>query len=149
MTEGVPALVDVEDVKSRRPLTTEEEATATIRVDDAVALLRTLIPDIDMRVAADTTGALGHLVKTRVADVVIRYLNNPMGAKSLQQTIGPRSLGVTFDGQPTGIFFTDDELAALRPNPTISGGEAIGTAFLGIRPGWAPSPHRARGGFWC
>lgn len=141
MTEGAPAaLAAWEDVQARwRPLSTAEQDLATIRLGDASALLRTLIPGIDARIAADSTGNLAAVAKSTVADVVIRFLQNPNGAKQLQETIGPRSYGMTLDGRPTGIFFTDGELDSLRPSAAADrSSTALGTTFATVRPGWGP-----------
>lgn len=149
MTEGTPADFAVEqDVADRwRPLTADEQQKATTRLGDASALLRTLVPGIDARVAVSPV--LADVVRSSVVDVVIRFLQNPTGAKSLQETIGPRAYGMTFDGRPTGIFFTEGELAALRPSAGRSpGATAMGTAFVGIRPGWGPLVDPCRPGWW-
>lgn len=141
MTEGTPAaLATWEDVQSRwRPLSPDERAKATIRIGDASALLLTLVPGLAARIAADASGNLATVATSKVADAVIRFLQNPEGAKQLQETIGPRSYGMTFDGKATGIFFTDDELASLRPSAGADrSSTAVGTAFMGTRPGWAP-----------
>lgn len=130
------------DVQSRwpgrGPLTTEEQATATIRIADAYALLRQLVPDLADRASRDPN--LAAVVVSRVADAVVRYMENPSGARQLQEAIGPRSWGATFDsGRPVGIFFTDDELVALRPSAASTAGTVLGTAFAKTRPGWAPT----------
>lgn len=142
MTEGTPAaLATWEDVADRwRPLSTAEQTLATTRIADASALLRTRIGDIDARIAADSTGNLAATVRSKVVDVVVRFLQNPNGAKQLQETIGPRSYGMTFEGRATGIFFTDEELASLRPSAAVDrSSTALGTTFAAIRPGWAPT----------
>lgn len=151
MTEGTPAdLATWQDVQGRwRPLNTAEQATATLRIGDASSLLRTLVPDLVDRIAADTTGDLARVALSKVADVVSRLMRNPTGAKNLQETIGNRSYGLTLpDGQPTGIFFTEDELDALRPSAATGQGHAIGTTFVSIRPGWGPRSDSPAIGWW-
>lgn len=141
MTEGAPADFAVHtDVVGRwRPFRdTAEQDRAINRLGDASALLRTLVKDIDARITADNSGNLAKVTKSTVVDVVIRFLQNPNGAKQLQETIGLKSYGMTFDGKPTGIFFTEDELKALRPSASNTPGGAFGTAFAQARPGWAP-----------
>ena len=142
MTEGAPApFAEYGDVTARwRPFRDDAERNkASTRIGDASALLRTLVPGLDDRIAADTSGDLAAVARSKVVDAVLRFLRNPDGAKQLQETIGPRSYGVTFDGESTGVFFTEDELAALRPSAgKTKGSSALGTAFVGIRPGWAP-----------
>jgi len=142
VTEGAPAaLATWQDVQSRwRTLASDEQERAKTRLSDASALLRTVIPDIDTRAAASTNLQL--LVVSRVADAVARYMRNPDGAKQLQETIGDRSYSTTLEGGgPTGIFFTADELAALRPSAAADArsGTALGTAFARVRPGWGPA----------
>lgn len=141
MTEGTPAAFAVaKDVADRwRPLTTAQTTVADSRLEDASALLRLAFPDIDTRAAAKPP--LAALAKSRVVDAVIRVLRNPDGAKQVQETIGPRSYGLTFpDGTPTGVFFTDDELDPLRPTVVASSASpGVGTAFAAIRPGWGPT----------
>lgn len=140
MTEGTPAgFADVQAVIDRwRPLSEDEQRRATTRLADASALLRRLVPDLAARAGRDAD--LAQSATSLVADVVIRFLQNPTGAKQLQETIGPRSFGLTFDGKPVGIFFTEDDLSPLRPSAASpKGATAIGTAFAGVRPGWGPS----------
>lgn len=103
-----------EDIVSRwRPFRDEaERARAEVRLGDASSLLRTVLRGIDGRVEVDPE--LARTVTSTVADVVARYMRNPHGAKAVQETIGDRSYGLTFDGEATGIFFTAEELARLR-----------------------------------
>lgn len=141
MSEGTPAAFATdEDVVGRwRPFRNEaENDRAVVRLGDASSLLRTLVPGIDDRIAADAE--LARTATSTVVDAVVRFLQNPEGAKQLQETIGNRSYGMTFDGKPTGVFFTESELAALRPGAGRNTAKvsAIGTAFAQIRPGWGP-----------
>lgn len=149
MTAPPPAdFATHEDVVSRwRPFRDNaEQAVATERLADASALLRLLIPDLATRAAADPDVA--RVAKSLVVEVVRRYLRNPEGAKQLQQTIGPRNLGLTFDGEkPSGIFFAEDELKVLQPGAAESGGKIFGTTFVGLLPGWSPHTNR-RSGWW-
>ncbi|TKJ25225.1 Gp19/Gp15/Gp42 family protein [Blastococcus sp. CCUG 61487] len=141
MTEGAPAaFATAEDVIGRwRPFRNDtEKDRAIVRLGDASSLLRTLVPDIDARIQHEPE--LARTVTSTVVDAVVRFLQNPNGAKQLQETIGNRSYGMTFDGKPTGVFFTEGELAALRPGAGRSTSKlpALGTAFVSARPGWAP-----------
>lgn len=164
MTEGAPAdFAGHEDVAARwRPFrNTAEQAKAVVRLGDASSLLRTLMSDIDERIAADDAKAVaentadpeGHgrlyrVAKAKVADAVVRYMDNPRGAKQLQQTIGPRTLGITLpDGGTLGIFFTEEELKALQPTAG-TGSIVIGTTFASFRPGWGPHEPRRTPGWW-
>jgi len=151
-----------EDVVARwRPLNPAEQELATTHIGDAAALLRRNIPDLDERIAADNaaavaaengpTGDLARAVKAKVAGVVKRYMENPQGAKQLQRTIGPRTLGMTMpDGSATGVFFTEDEMRDLQPTAgqPVGGGLVFGTIFAGVRPGWSPHTDRRPGGWW-
>lgn len=152
MTEGAPAaLATWEDVQSRwRPLSPAEQGKATIRIGDASAELRRRVPGLDARITADTSGDLALVATSKVVDAVLRFVQNPEGAKQLQETIGPRSYGMTFDGKATGIFFTDDELAALQPSAgSDRSSTALGTAFMDTRPGWAPIAAPGAGWWPC
>jgi hypothetical protein len=146
VTEGAPApLATWQDVQSRwRPLGAAEQAVATARIGDASALLRLAFRDIDSRIASDPNLAV--VATGLVSDAVIRVLSNPERAKQRQETIGPRSYGLTFESGPTGIFFTEDELRRLVPPPAKKGTASlgIGTAFVSVRPGWAGPGHRRR-----
>lgn len=140
------------DVVARwRSLTADEQARVTTHLGDASALLRTLVPDIDARIAADNAasivdgtavdgrGNLSRVTTAKVVGVVKRYMENPLGAKQMQETLGPRSYGITLpDGQSTGVFFTEDDLAAVQPTAATKGSHAVGTAFATFRPGWGP-----------
>lgn len=138
-----------EDVQGRwRPLTEDQQTQATLHLGDASALLRTLVPDLTDRIAADTSGDLARVALSKAAGAVKRYMENPRGAKQMQETIGPRNYGITLpDGQATGVFFTEDELTALQPTAATAGSHAIGTTFATIRPGWGPY-ESPRCGWW-
>jgi hypothetical protein len=151
-----------QDVQARwRTLTSAEQTQATTYLGDASVLLRRNVPDLDERIVADNTAAiaagtavngegdLARAARAKVAGVVKRYMENPQGAKQLQRTIGPRSLGMTLpDGQATGVFFTEDELRELQPSSGVeSGGLVFGVTFAGYRPGWGP-PAPPGPGWW-
>jgi len=141
-----------QDVADRwRPLTTDEQKLVTTHIGDAAALLRRNLPDLDDRIAADDdaataagrgpTGDLARSATAKVAGVVRRYMENPQGAKQLQETIGPRSYGMTLpDGSATGVFFTEAELKELQPSTSqpTGNGMLFGTVRVGIRRGWGP-----------
>lgn len=111
-----------EDVVSRwRPFRDDaERKRAEVLLGDASALLRsavrTVVPDLDVLVAADPQ--LARVATMAVFVAVKRVLRNPDGAKAVQETIGPdRSYGLTFDGEATGVFFTAEELTPFMPDP--------------------------------
>jgi hypothetical protein len=152
VTEGTPAgtpFADDTDVVSRwRAFRDEtERGVAVERLADASSLLRLLIPDLATRASDDEDVA--RVAKSLVVEVVRRYLRNPDGAKQLQQTIGPRSYGLTFDGEkPSGIFFTEDELKVLQPGAAEAGGVIFGTVYTAPAPGWSPHRRRIPGSDW-
>lgn len=130
----------------------DEEAVATERLADASALLRLTatrlgVTDFVARVQAEPD--LARVTKSIVVEVVRRYLRNPDGAKQLQNTIGPRSYGLTFDGEkPSGIFFTEEELKELLPTAASddAGGYIFGTMPIGFGSGgWSPYRRRTPG----
>jgi hypothetical protein len=152
-----------EDVQARwRSLTQPEQDKATTYLGDASVLLRRNVPDLDERIATDNAAAiaagtavngegdLARAARAKVAGVVKRYMENPQGAKQLQRTIGPRTLGMTLpDGQATGVFFTEDELRELQPSSGVEGGGLVfGVAFAGYRPGWGPPSRHHHSGWW-
>lgn len=130
------------------------EAKVETRLAQASALLRLAIPDIDARIADTSTpertaiGAnLAIAAKALVIEAARRVIDNPAGARRVQETIGPRGYSLDLGDGPTGIYLTDEELQPLQPNASGTRGEAIGTAIIGTRPGWAPHRHR-RHGLW-
>lgn len=147
-----PDFAEVSDVVGRwRALTPAENTKAELNIGDAAAIIRNVVTDIDARIAADNAAAtaaaggvdtIGPLQRTTmrvVVDAVIRFMQNPNGAKRVQETIGDRAYTLDF-GEATGMFITVDELAPLLPSAGAGQGEALGTAIVGTRPGWA-SPY--------
>lgn len=152
MTETPPPdFATAADVVGRwRPLTPAENTKAELNIGDAAAIVRSVVKDIDARIAADnaaataanggtpTIGPLARATMRVVVDAVIRFLQNPNGAKRVQETIGDRAYTLDF-GEVTGMFISVDEIAPLLPSAGGGVGEKIGTAFAATRPGWAPT----------
>jgi hypothetical protein len=113
-----------DDVDALRPLDPDERGRAEVLLRYACARIRKDVPDIDARIAS---GALDPDLAQQVAvDMVSRVLRNPDGVR--QETVGPSSVSYDTSVAVGKLVLTDDELAALLPNPT---GLGIGTARLG------------------
>lgn len=149
-------LATIADVSGRWPdySQTAHEATAIVRIADAAAIVRLNLPDIDTRIAAetvpdgDTRGPLAQATARVIADAVIRVLDNPEGARRVQETIGDKAYTLDYgDGARSGLFLTDEELAALQPAGGAQG-HAIGTAITRTRPGWDPRRHTGHDLWW-
>lgn len=150
MTEGAPEpFATKQDVIDRwRPLTDEEGPLVETRLGDVAAIIRTAIPDIDARIAADSTGSLARAALVASYEAVRRVTENPQGARRLQETIGLRAYSLDFgERKASGLFLTADELMPLQPTGLGGQGEAIGTAIASTRAGWAPVTHAWWSGF--
>lgn len=149
-----------QDVQDRwRTLSPDEQTRATTNIADASAIIRSVIPDIDARIEADTAewvaagntgiGNLGRTALRIVADAVIRVMTNPDGARRVQETIGDKAYTLDYgEGRVSGLFLTDTELGPLQPSGGDTGGEAIGTAIVNLRDGWAPASPPTVAGWW-
>lgn len=149
-----------QDVQNRwRPLSTDEQARATVNIADASSIVRSALPDIDARIATDTAawnaagnagpGPMAGTALRVVVDAVIRYMANPDGARRVQETIGDKAYTIDYgDGRTSGLFVSDEELAPLQPTGGPDGREALGTAIVGLRDGWAPPAAPTVAGWW-
>ncbi|MCW2674790.1 MAG: hypothetical protein JWP14_3379 [Frankiales bacterium] len=101
-----------------RPLTTAEAATIDRKIDYASSLLDHAVPSLAGRLDREEVSA--DLVRDVVANIVVRALRNPDGAKQKSQTIGPTSVSVTLDDKSGlgAIVVTDADIAALSPPRT-------------------------------
>jgi hypothetical protein len=77
----MPNPVITADLEARfRPLSTAEEVTAQALLDDAWAVLLTVIPDLEARMAAGTPST--SLVVSVASAMVLRVMRNPNGVRS-------------------------------------------------------------------
>jgi hypothetical protein len=106
------ALATHADVAARwRPLTAAEQTVAAAFLDDASALVRSKVPDIDARIAADAN--LAAVAKGVVANMVRRVMLNPEGWRSSSIDDFRRERDTALR---TGLLFvSDDELVQLQP----------------------------------
>jgi hypothetical protein len=98
-----------------RPLTDAEAATIDRKLAYASTLLDQAVPSLAGRL--DRAEVSAELVRDVVANIVVRALRNPDGAKQKSQTIGPTSVSVTLDDRSGlgAIVVTDADIAALSP----------------------------------
>jgi hypothetical protein len=116
----MPNPATVSDIEARwRPLGGTEVVKVDALLDDAWALLRQRVADIETR-TGDTLDA--DLVVLVVTSIVLRVLKNPDGIR--QESIQDYSVTWAAAG---GLYVTDDELALLADPATV------GDAFT-IRP---------------
>jgi hypothetical protein len=77
----MPNPVITADLEARfRPLSAAEEVTAQALLDDAWAVLLTVIPDLEARMAAGTPST--SLVVSVASAMVLRVMRNPNGVRS-------------------------------------------------------------------
>lgn len=105
------------DVESRwRPLSAPETVIAETRLDDAWRKLRRDVPDLEIRIAADTTGDLMAETVRVLADSVIRVLlavaRNGLRKGAVGIDDGTSSWELDASVQ-SSLYFTDDEIADL------------------------------------
>jgi Gp19/Gp15/Gp42-like protein len=109
--------VTVEDLEARwRPLTDPEKTTAQAFLDDAWALLKSKVPNLDALAAADPD-LFANVVRIE-SQMVLRVLKNPDGTKTTSLSIDDATRTWTKDASgATGLLYvTDDELQALYPD---------------------------------
>lgn len=127
----------VADLEAKwRALSSTEEATAQILLDEAEALLLALVDGLADRVTSGDLSSV--LVRKVLTDAVRRSMSTPSGVQS--QTVGPESVTYFRSGSAGDGWFTAQELALLGAAVDNSvAGQAMGSARL-IRPRYAP---------WC
>lgn len=112
------------DVADRwRPLTDQEQSTASALIDDASALIRARFPGIDAQV---DSGAIDiAIVRMVVANMVKRALIAPDdGVVNESETTGPYSQSRTFANPMRNVFLTEGELTLiLGYRPTAMSGK--------------------------
>ena len=93
------------DLEDRwRPLSATEQERATVLLGDAVAILRSLSPDIDDRTDNEAIAVACSMVK--------RVMQGPVdmdGVTQSQQTAGPFSQGVSFANPSGDLYVTKFE----------------------------------------
>jgi hypothetical protein len=113
------------DLSARwRSLSTDEQATATVLLDDASAIVRAECAGIDTRITDELVDA--DLVKATVCAMVKRSMlaADQAGVSSQQETIGPFSRGVQFTNPLGDLYLTRQERRRL--------------GYGGVRAGSAP-----------
>lgn len=114
------ALASIEDIESLwRALADDELAGARVLLDRVSALIRSRIPGIDTRIAADPN--LGLLAAGVVVDAALRVLRNPEALTS--ETVGAYSY--TRAAATAGLSLTDAEWALLLPAAAVRGAFTI------------------------
>lgn len=108
----------VHDVTSRWIASTmaPQDEVVSAYLDDASELIDAEFPDLRARAArAPQVGRRARLVCVRM---VMRVLTNPDMVRSVQDTTGPFSGGVTYAAETlSGLYLSDDDRALLRPDP--------------------------------
>lgn len=105
------AVATIEDVQARlnRPLDATEVALAETLLDDAEAMIRRRIKDLDERVAADATyRALAVKIE---ANAVLRVIRNPEGYR--QESNGTYSYALSAAVAAGHLFIMDSEWTEL------------------------------------
>lgn len=118
-----------------RDLTTAEEATAAVLLDEAEAVLLAVVAGIADRIASGDLNVV--LVRKVLTDAVKRVMETPSGVQS--QTVGPESVTYVSSRAVREVLFTDAELALLGE---VVEGSVNGYAMGSIR-------LRRRYAPWC
>jgi hypothetical protein len=106
------AFATVPDLEARwRTLTDAESATAETLLEDASTRLRLTYPDLNARIAADTSGVLAEGAKIVVCGVVKRAMQTPDGppVSSQQTTAGPFSQQFSYSNPTGDLYLTKQE----------------------------------------
>lgn len=106
------AFASPDDIAERwRPLTVDEQITASTLLDRVSSLIRVRLPMIDGRVAADPNLAV--LVRGVAVDAVLRVLRNPDGL--VQESVGGYSYSRAAGTNSGDLYISDGEWATLQP----------------------------------
>lgn len=129
---GPPPLATVGELAELfRPLTTAEQSLAAALLRRASGMVRSRLPNVDIRIAAGTLDA--GQAALAVIHMVLRVMRNPAGVRT--ETVGPFTR--TFDTRSSGLLaLTDAELALLAPRRR----RRAPAGTIRIRAGLAPSP---------
>lgn len=114
----------VADVEARYEGTLDPVRTQT-EIDDAGVVLRSVVPDLDARLADGRTSAAA--VRIVVVRMVLRVLRNPAGFKDEQA--GDYGYSVDTAVASGRLFVTRDDLALLGVRPTRVGTVKVGSDF--------------------
>lgn len=109
---GTPFAVASDLADRWRPLSTAEQAQATILLADASTILRAECPDVDERLAADPPTLDSDLPVMIVCAMVKRAMiaaADAAGVGSVQQTAGPFSQSQTFTNPMGNLYLTKAE----------------------------------------
>lgn len=93
-----------------RPLSEAEQARAAVLLSDASAIIRTLSPGIDAKIANDLLDP--DVPRAIVCAMVKRVMQGPSdldGVSQTQQTAGPFSRGVSFANPSGDLYLTKTE----------------------------------------
>jgi hypothetical protein len=99
------AFAVVTDLEARwRPLSPQEQTTATTLLEDASATIRAEVPDVDTRL---TAGTLDAGIPLMVACAMVKramLAGDAAGVTNQQESVGPFMRGLTF-ANPTGDLY--------------------------------------------
>jgi hypothetical protein len=124
------------DLSARwRSLSTDEQAMATVLLDDASAIVRSECAGIDARITAELVDA--DLVKATVCAMVKRSMlaADQAGVSSQQETIGPFSRGVQFTNPLGDLYLTRQERRRLGYGGVRAGSAPMAAATLYVEDG--------------
>ncbi|MGL5828191.1 MAG: Gp19/Gp15/Gp42 family protein [Angustibacter sp.] len=120
----MPAFATSVDVAARwRPLSPEESARAGVLLDDIAAMIRARVPDIDVRISADS--ALADLARAVSCSAVRRAMVGAAaggdGVRSTSETVGPFAAATTYVNPAGTLYLSDADLSLLSPAPQAAG----------------------------
>lgn len=106
-------LVAVSDLELRwRPLSTAEKARARVLLNDASAVLRSEVRDLDARLASEPPTASSDLVRMVLCSVVKRAMlvgEESAGVETATEANGPFSQSVKFTNPDGNLYLTKAE----------------------------------------
>lgn len=113
-----------------RPLSGDEEATASTLLGDASAIVRAECPGIDARVTAETVDA--ELVKATACAMVKRAMlaSERPGVAQAQETIGPFANMATYSNPLGDLYLTRQERRRLGYGGVRAGSAPMAAAAL-------------------
>lgn len=97
-----------------------DESQITTLLEDASDVIRKAFPDVDSRIS--DSDVFARTVGRIASNMVIRYLRNPTGQRSVTQGAGAFQQSVTYGGDNPGqMSLTDAERAELAGPKNLSG----------------------------
>lgn len=118
----------IADLRARWIASTYQPDDAVIEtfLEDASVIIDSAYPDLRDRAKQDTSGVVAARARLVCCRMVMRVLTNPDMLRSVQDTTGPFSGGVTYAAETlSGLYLSAEDRALLSERPASARGKAF------------------------